>query len=295
MQLFVCVNETTEGLDEMDDDNQVMDDALLDGTLPSSKEGDTFLRNRPLQDDVDAGYFDILLQPSKRSDKNKQLKHEQFDFTVYVRNQCGFLTNRPLFWMQQFEKYVSSTTDVNSVTHYKWIKNDENKYQTSVIDIAYQTTRKVTIVINFLTGVVMVKGENFKNWIETEAVNVHPSLVSTNDEVPTQDPDDTADEVTKQIQSLFHSNSANKTSIESIDSSQRELREKINQQLSTYGDDLKILQNQIENSDAKMTIFMGATEKTCTQMLKDELTKVNKRIDKVFDKFIELGRCERTH
>ena len=33
---------------------------------------------------------------------------------------------------------------------------------------------------------------------------------------------------------------------------------------------------------------MEATEKTCAQMLKDELAKVNKRIDKVFDKFIEL-------
>ena len=273
--------------------DETTNDDQLDNTLALSQDGDAFLRNRLLETDIDAGYFDILLQPSKRTDKNKLLKHEQFDFTIYLRNQCGFVTNRPLFWMQEIEKYVASNGNVSSVVHYKWVKNVE-KYQTSIINIAYQTTRKVTITINFLTGVVMVKGENFKHWIETEAKNVHPSLECTNDETTTTSEDkegEPEDEISKQIQSLWHNNEANKSSIESIDNSQRELREEIRQYLSSHAaavDDVAHIYSEIKKSDDKMTTFMETTGNSCEQMLKDELAKLNKRIDKMFFKFAEL-------
>ena len=266
-------------------------DDQLDNTLPLSQEGDTFLRNRVLQTDIDAGHFDILLQPNKRTDKNKQLKHELFDFTIYLRNQCGFSTYRPLYWMQQIENYVSSTEDVNSVVHYKWMKNTE-KYQTSVINISYQTTRKVTITINFLTGVFMVKGENFKHWIETEAKNVDPSLDCTNDDTTAEKGGtDVDDEVSKQIQSLWHDNEANKVSIESIDSAQRELRDEIRQYLHSHAaavDDVANIYSEIKRSDDKMATFMQTTEESCKQTLKEEMAKLNKRIDKMFEKFSEL-------
>ena len=141
----------------------------LDNTISLSQDGGTFLRTKPLQDDIDAGYFDVLLQPGKRTEKNRGLKYEKFDFHIYVINQSGFLTDRPLFWMKQIEKYVSSAANVSSVVHYKWMKNVD-KYHSYIINIAYQITRKVSIVINFQTGVVMVKGENFRHFIRSLTV-----------------------------------------------------------------------------------------------------------------------------
>ena len=280
----------------MDDHNETHNDDQLDNTLYSSQDGATFLRHRPLREDIDAGLFDSLLQPSKRSDKNKRLKDEQFDFSVYLRNQCGFITWRPLFWMEQIEKYIWSQTDVNSVVHYKWSKNID-KYESTVIDIAYQTTRKVTIVINFIKGVVMVKGENFRHWIETEAIKVNPSLTCISGDVPPADEgvndetNDTENETAKQLQSLWHDNQANKTSIESIDCSQKELREQIDRYLSAHSaavEDVAHLYGELTKSDNKMTTFMETTQATCQQMITTELSKINKRIDKVFDKISEI-------
>ena len=93
------------------------DEDNLDNTISLSQDGGTFLRTNPLHADIEAGYFDVLLQPGKRTEKNRGLKYEKFDFHIYVINQCGFLTNRPRFWMEQIDKYVSSSVNVSSVVH----------------------------------------------------------------------------------------------------------------------------------------------------------------------------------
>ena len=261
----------------------------LDNTISLSQDGGTFLRTKPLQDDIDAGYFDVLLQPGKRTEKNRGLKYEKFDFNIYVINQSGFLTDRPLFWTKQIEKYVSSAANVSSVVHYKWMKNVE-KYHSYIINIAYQITRKVSIVINFQTGVVMVKGENFRHWIESEAQNVHSSLALT-DDVPKPEESEPDDEVSKQIKSLWQDNEANKTSIESIDSSQRALREEIDQYLSAHGsavEDVANLYSELKKSDNKLATFMETTTDACKKMLETEFAKINKKIDKIQDRFAEL-------
>ena len=119
-----------------------------------------------------------------------------------------------------------------------------DKYESSVIYIAYPISRKVTIEINFTKGVVMAKGENFRHWIENEAAKVHPSLrcntnnVSSAEENPSSsanlDANETENDTSKQLQSLWHDNQVNKTSIESIDSAQNELREQIDRYISSH-------------------------------------------------------------
>ena len=105
------------------DHTSLLDDELSE-TIPgyfdsqsSSQDGNTILRSRPLSEDINAGSFDVLLQPSKRTQKNRLLKHEQFDFSIYVQKQCGFLTDRPLFWMKKIDNYIHMLVEIVYVIH----------------------------------------------------------------------------------------------------------------------------------------------------------------------------------
>ena len=64
-----------------------------------------------LKADIEAGLFINEIQICKRTLKNKQLKEEIFDSSVYVKHPCGFTTSQPLFWVQAIEKYININAD----------------------------------------------------------------------------------------------------------------------------------------------------------------------------------------
>ena len=263
-----------------------------DDTLLSSQDDDIILRSESLQADVDHGRFDILLQPTKRTLKNKQLSEECFNFNVYVQKQCGFLTTRPLFWMKKIEAYITTKETVSGLVRYKKLKNSE-KYISALIDIAYETTRKVAMVINFQTGVVMVKGDNFEHWIRTEFGRIEPSLLPT-DDVPKEEATtgNETDETRRQLESLWHEHDSLKISIENIDEQQRVIRKDISTYFEAHNSaalDVADIYKEIQNADAKLTTFMKTTTKTCEGLLKSEISKIHRRIDKLSDKFMEFN------
>ena len=46
----------------------------LDETISLSQEsGEIVIRNLPLQEDIESGFFDVLLQTAKRTQKNRKL------------------------------------------------------------------------------------------------------------------------------------------------------------------------------------------------------------------------------
>ena len=150
--------------------------------------------------------------------KNRKLQEETFNFNVYVQKVCGFLTARPLFWLKQFDNYALTTSDTAAIFRYKILKNQRKCY-TALIDLSYQTTRKTEVVINFLSGVVLIKGDNFKHWVETEASRIWPFLVSsqeTTSKTEDKDGESGVGEMQKQMESLWREIDANKTSIENI-------------------------------------------------------------------------------
>ena len=53
---------------------------------------------------------------------------------------------------------------------------NEQKYNAVKIHVKYQTTKSTEILINFLTGVFLVKGSNYMNWIDDEI----PKLLEIN-------------------------------------------------------------------------------------------------------------------
>ena len=63
-------------------------------------------------DYIENDYFYNNIQVSRRTPKNKQLKNELFDHSVYTNNQCGFTTSRPLFWVNAINKYINSSEHI---------------------------------------------------------------------------------------------------------------------------------------------------------------------------------------
>ena len=66
------------------------DESILCVEGYTEKVGNTLINN------IRDGYFYNNVQVSRRTPKNKQLKNELFDDTIYTQNQCGFTSSRPL-------------------------------------------------------------------------------------------------------------------------------------------------------------------------------------------------------
>ena len=263
----------------------------LDETLPSSQDGDIVHRSESLQHYINTGFFDVLIEPGKRTLKNKSLMEEMFTFGVYLVKQCGFLTSRPLFWLKKLDEYVSTSENISGIFRYKKIKSS-GKCLSALIDICYQTTRKISLVIGFQTGVVMVKGEHYEHWIRTESHNLLPSLLETTSDGNTDDNGkEKEDEVTKQLNSLWNENDANKSSIENIDETVRSLRTEISNYFTSHESavlDVANIYDEIKKIDSRTTTFMETTTDTCKNEIKLHLTKINKKLDVMSNKFTEL-------
>ena len=79
---------------------------------------------------------------------------------------CVFHT-RPLCWIKAVENYIKEQPDTYAKFFYTPGKH-ENKYYVIKIHVCYQVTKKVEVIVNLITGIFLVKGGNFENWIEHE-------------------------------------------------------------------------------------------------------------------------------
>ena len=184
-----------------------------------------------MQSDIDTGLFEINFQPGKRSSKNKQLKDELFDFSIYKQKQCGFLTSLPLFWIQAIDNFVESNDNTVGKFRYNTMKNS-NKYHVVMINICYQITKKIIILINLITGVVLVKGEHYANWIQDEFPKICPQVstpANHNDVVTPKIAENCNNNIEKEFEALWRHSSANKTSLSNIDGTQKQLRDEFDE------------------------------------------------------------------
>ena len=136
----------------------------LDVTNQNADEGYTE-RVSDINSDIDGGFFYNNVQVSRRTLKNKQLKNELFDDTVYSQNQCGFTTSRQLFWVSVLNNYIDKCPNVQGKFMVKYPKSTGEKCQYLKILIHFEIGKKVEILINTMSGVLMVKGNNYKLWI----------------------------------------------------------------------------------------------------------------------------------
>ena len=287
-----------------DTDNHINNcNTLQDITITKSLDESVLIENPEdfidqvniLQDDIEADVFMLNVQTGKRSAKHKVLKEESFDFTVYKQKQCGFTTCRPMFWLKTIDEYIKTNDSTFGKYYYKLDKKTD-KYFMIKIHICYQITKKVVLTVNLLTGIIMVKGENFANWIEDE----FPKFRCDGDEIfkdidaviPEGEKDDDLGDYEKEIATLWQYSTANKTSILNLDGTLKQICDEFNLHANLHGnvkEDVNRLLSENLKFDAKLNVFMETTTKDCEEKIKMVASKFDQQINNLSEIMNEFG------
>ena len=270
-----CQDENNSIIDEIQTE---LIELTLDETMLTNSDDYIEKDVIDLKADIEAGLFTNEVQIGKRTVKNKQLKEEIFDSSVYVQNQCGFTTSRPLFWVNAVVKYISGEADTYGKFFCKLSKS-ENKYHVVKIHLCYQTTKKVEVVINLITGVFIVKGTNFKNWIEDEVpklltANSIPSSLITdepNSALPTTSLNNSldTDEYKKDQNALWEFCNRNKVAIDNHDLTVS----KIQQEIGTCNSAQNNIQTELNSYKAEIEIKFDEKVMFFTETITEEMKK----------------------
>ena len=230
-------------------------DIFEESTLSESQ--DTFVEQiNTLQEYIDAGKFPGDIQLGKRSAKHKKLEEESFDFTIYKQKQCGFAISQPIFWLQSICKYIVSNVDTYGKFYYKQDVNSTSHAVPKIL-VCYQVTKKVTILVNLLSGTLIVKGENFINWINDEFPKLLPDegemteVTCTNLDGNHETAVDRGD-IEKYLLSLWQQSMANKTTLENFDATPKKLQDEFDQHVFTHASvkgDISQLNSEFTKSD----------------------------------------------
>ena len=124
-----------------------------------------------ITEDIQDNRFVTTITTYKRSKLQGQLKQELFDTMdnrVHKINQSGFCTNRPLEWLLAIEKYGVNCHYVRTRWFYK--VDDMKKY--CECDILIYASYKINIQVSLTTGILLVKGQSFRKFIDKEFVKI---------------------------------------------------------------------------------------------------------------------------
>ena len=234
----------------------------------------TVLKVNKLLDDINK----FTSKREKPKNKSAQLKSEEPTNGIYARK-CGFITERPLKWAQGLEKLIEQAD-------YRWdyLCDSDDEFQVCVVKIYQQssTTKKIVIEIKISTGVILVSGNNYQEWMGQFFQSWHKMVESSLDEyappqpmlpppsqnVPTTLPDDDSE---TQMSQLWEEQAKLKTSITTLGNSVEEMRsdlqglsDSITSLKSTFHD---LLAERDQAWDKKLTIFLDSAEEASKVMI----------------------------
>ena len=123
-------------------------------------------KDRTIVEDIQNALFALSINPKGRKGKVREMKEEEFDLELYVRNTSGFTTSRPVKWSMALEKYI----DQNKSTRCRWgyKKEESGVYSEANLLLYFDNTKRVDLKINYTIGSLMIQGERYKSWITSE-------------------------------------------------------------------------------------------------------------------------------
>ncbi len=151
----------------------------INATQTGKKEGMEVAKERTVLEDVQDNLFTLTINSSKRKGKMSQLKEEEFDMELYVRNTAGFSTSHPVKWSMALEKYIEQYGSTRCRWRYK--KEETGVYSEANLILYFDTTKKIDMKINYGNGVIMVQGEPYKNWVKKEFPKVREQFEKIED------------------------------------------------------------------------------------------------------------------
>ena len=229
------------------------------------------------------------LQRSRRSDNMKDLEKENFgDLNNGNKKQISFYTDNTLLWYDALKEY---TVTYNIMNRCELRKNKSELVTICKIHVCFNESKQISISINFVTGILCVKGACHSDWAESDFPKVKEILeriraeqVATTTGINTcvvnvnenKTEDDVEDEP---IQELWKSYDKLATSIKSIEESFSHLEARVTENRNRIEDRCVQLDNKInsmeQNLDAKVTLFQEVMEKS----MNEKISAINKSFD----------------
>lgn len=255
-------------------------------TLFQTLNHDKILKQRSLQIDINDFLFveTIFVKPCKRKGKISELPYEDISFDVYQQKKCGFLTKRPLEWAKAIENYINETRDVEARWEYKM---EKEKYSECEIILYVDKTKKVLINIFVRSGVITVKGDYFREWMNTAFQKLREYIYNNCTDVvnntTTYNKDETNQEGgiyenTNDINKLWEEYTSLKAglatlekSVENIVQSHVDVSELIDRNNKSMEQKIKSLELSYDN---KLAVFMSAVSDDCQHTIIKNLTSI---------------------
>ena len=264
-------------IDDDDSDETREGSSVLNETLLNSSKHRTAIyveKTESVEESETKGKLAIERKESRRTVLQRKLGTEVFDSPtqpIFQQKKSGFLTDRPIAWMTAVEKYIQSNDDVNGKWRYKM---EGELFSECEIVIWFATTTEVTLTISLMTGVLMVKGPQFRKFINNEFSKISMYVIGEGCVQTIQ-----THEAETDLESVWDSIHANKNAIHSAEDSILKLLE-ISEASNQNNNEVSALYRadilKLEKSyDSKLQTFMDTYDK--------EVKKKIQNICKAFD------------
>ena len=279
---------------------------LEDDTIISTQDDTNLIpKSNIFIDDYNNQRFTTDFFPDKRSGKMRNLKEEFFDFDIYQNNQCGFQTCRPFDWIQALENYVTNKEGIKC--HWDYKENPEGKYETCELVIYSKNIKQVKVLVYIKTGILMVKGQQYKEFIINEFSEIAKEILSLPlminplyrqpDNVEPICPTNIAEEEKKELESglslAWEDIEANKKAIniieKNIESLIKSSQNTINEQRERDKNIKEERLNLEKRYDEKLVIFMATYKEQYENTLTNMKIEFDKKIYTMQDR---IGKFE---
>eukprot|EP00112_Aurelia_sp_Birch-Aquarium-sp1_P018694 Seg4498.2 transcript_id=Seg4498.2/GoldUCD/mRNA.D3Y31 product="hypothetical protein" protein_id=Seg4498.2/GoldUCD/D3Y31 len=113
--------------------------------------------------------YKVKVDATKRTGKARELENHKIDLGLYSTSAktCGFATENPVDWVLLFEKFYATHEQIKC--DWKRISNQDGKYTEIQLFVTNGKAEKyITVHIHMTTGVVLIKGNFWKQWATLE-------------------------------------------------------------------------------------------------------------------------------
>ena len=228
-------------------------------------------------------------------------EREAFRPDALKDKQASFNTDRPFLWFRALQEY---TVRYNIVNRYELKRKKNEKVSIIKIMLCFMESKEVKISINFVTGMLNVKGKSYNDWVDnefkkvqslitndiksneviTEAVNEKFSSIDTND----GDADETKGEVKEEDEGqgetheLWNSIDTIKKAIKNIETTVNDISLRVNKNREIIDDNFIKLGNRIKqlvkDYDQKLSLYQEISDKSLNQNVESLATNLNNKI-----------------
>ena len=241
------------------------------------------------------------LQRNRRSGTIKNMSYESFGESIQERisKQVGFYTDTPLEWFNAIQKYACTYNVMNRLD---LNKNKNGKFTICKIQICFNDSKHVLVSINFVTGIVNVKGVACYDWASQEFKKVKSyidmrSITEDSNNVPPEESNNVPLEESANQSSQQLTDNDEKEVEKNIDNDENEVEKNIEQMwlktnllenclktLETSLLDLIIRMDQIETSSNDKNVQLDNKLKEREKRIDDKIMFFKKDIEEEVEK-----------